>query len=389
MKIAFLTDGIYPYVIGGMQKHSYYLAKFFAQNKVNVDLYHCVPFGKPLVEKLEGFSEDELKYIKHTCIHFPAPGIIPGHYLQESWKYSSKLFVLLKNKLSDYDFIYAKGFTAWKLLAEKVRGLNCPPIGLNFHGFEMFQTPPSIKSRFEQLILKDPVKWNCAKADYVFSYGGKITAVIKNKVNIETKKIIEMPSGIETGWVNEQIKSKADPIKFLFVGRYERRKGIQELNKVLKGLIGEFNFEFNFIGPIPNYKKISSKKVIYHGSIFDQQKIKKIMRACDVLVCPSHSEGMPNVILEGMASGLAIIATDVGAVCEMVNESNGWLINAGKETALKNAMISAINTANKDLMRFKYNSLEKVKSCFLWNRIGQETTELVSELIKKRNTLID
>ena len=39
-KIALITDGIWPYVLGGMQKHSYYLCKYFAQNKIEVDLYH-------------------------------------------------------------------------------------------------------------------------------------------------------------------------------------------------------------------------------------------------------------------------------------------------------------------------------------------------------------
>ena len=33
MRIALLTDGIYPYLVGGMQKHSYNLAKYFAQQK--------------------------------------------------------------------------------------------------------------------------------------------------------------------------------------------------------------------------------------------------------------------------------------------------------------------------------------------------------------------
>ncbi|MBK7816242.1 MAG: glycosyltransferase [Sphingobacteriaceae bacterium] len=38
------------------------------------------------------------------------------------------------------------------------------------------------------------------------------------------------------------------------------------------------------------------------------------MRACDVLICPSFSEGFPNVILEAMSNGLAVAATNVGAV---------------------------------------------------------------------------
>ena len=42
MKIALITDGIYPYVMGGMQKHSYFLAKYLAKNKIKIDLYHYI-----------------------------------------------------------------------------------------------------------------------------------------------------------------------------------------------------------------------------------------------------------------------------------------------------------------------------------------------------------
>ena len=42
MKVALITDGINPYVIGGMQKHSTYLAKHLVQNGVKLDLFHFV-----------------------------------------------------------------------------------------------------------------------------------------------------------------------------------------------------------------------------------------------------------------------------------------------------------------------------------------------------------
>ena len=48
--------------------------------------------------------------------------------------------------------------------------------------------------------------------------------------------------------------------------------------------------------------------------------------SCDILLCPSYSEGMPNVILEAMSRGLAIIATNVGAIRLLVSEDNGVLL---------------------------------------------------------------
>ena len=45
---------------------------------------------------------------------------------------------------------------------------------------------------------------------------------------------------------------------------------------------------------------------------------------------PKLFEGMPNVILEAMSRGLAIIATDVGAICDMVCDKNGILLENNK-----------------------------------------------------------
>jgi len=91
MKIGLLTDGIFPYVIGGMQKHSFYLASFFARQQVNVDLYHTNK-SQFEIEKLEFFSEQEKKYIRHFVVDFPSGGKLPGHYIRASYSYSAKIF---------------------------------------------------------------------------------------------------------------------------------------------------------------------------------------------------------------------------------------------------------------------------------------------------------
>src|SRR5687767_10936039 len=151
MRVALLTDGIYPYVIGGMQKHSYYLAKFLAQNQIHVDLFH---FNQsPLdIEKLDCFDPDERRYISSFIVNFPSFPSLPGHYLRESYHYSELIFTQLEKDLKKYDFIYAKGFAGWKLIEEKKKGLECPPIGVNFHGYEMFQPAPGLKARLQHLL---------------------------------------------------------------------------------------------------------------------------------------------------------------------------------------------------------------------------------------------
>ncbi len=378
MKIALFTDGIYPYVIGGMQKHSYLLAKYLARNGIHVDLYHTNQSALD-ISRLELFSEEEKKYIRSVVIPFPSLGKMPGHYIRESYEYSLAIFREFQ-KNSDVDLVYAKGFCAWKLLDEKRKGFQCAPVGVNFHGYEMFQKAASFKSKLEQIfLLKDPALFNIKQADFVFSYGGKITDIILG-LGVNRKRVIEIPAGIEEEWLAEDVQPAHSPLRFVFVGRYERRKGMIELNAALRKLQGNRPFEFHFIGSVPEDKKILSDKIIYHGMVTDADKMRSLLRGCDVLVCPSHSEGMPNVILEAMASGLAVIATDVGAVSLMVSSENGWLIKKSNAAEVSAALTKAIDASAEDVLLLKKRSLRKVKDNFGWDAIAKRTISGITEL---------
>src|SRR5690606_8300648 len=131
---------------------------------------------------------------------------LPGHYIRNSYKHSKLVYHAIKNKLPLYDFIYTKGFTGWYLIEQKFKKeIDCAPIGVKFHGYEMFQTPPDFKTKLQhKFLLRKPVLEISKKADFVFSYGGKITEIIK-ALGIEEKKIIELPSGVEESTITNEI----------------------------------------------------------------------------------------------------------------------------------------------------------------------------------------
>ena len=378
MKIALLTDGITPYCIGGMQRHSSNLCKPLLELGYEVTLVHCVYNN----QKLPRNQEVKLSFNNHSNLtvfglKFPSLGRMPGHYLRESHQYSIDIFNKLKEDWSAFDIVIAKGFTAWHLLdLKRKKKINVGPIAVNFHGLEMFQTPATFSERIKSWLLKDPVKWNLKHADYVISYGGKITEIL-TRLKIEKPKIAEVPSGIDSEWVVSERIQNEQPV-FVFLGRYERRKAIEEINVALKK---HSDIQFHFIGDIPFRKRIKSKNITYHGPQTEKYSICKLLDSCDAIVSPSFSEGMPNVLLEGMARGLVPIATNVGAVQVLVNDQCGILIETPKE--LENAIIKFSEMSQAERQTLANASLQQVQTNFVWEKIRAKTEYLLEQMIEK------
>lgn len=374
MKLLLITDGITPFVIGGMQKHSAGIAKHLSEKGVDVTLVHCVPYDKKVPtreEVLESLGLTSESPLEVVGMRFPKPGFVPGHYLNESYLYSMQVYFLLKDRLKEFDFIYCKGFSGWYFLKKKKSGESMPPIGVKFHGYEMFQKGGGWRLYWERMLLKGPTKWITTNADFVFSYGGKITELIKS-LGIPSTRIIEVASGIDRSWVSPKRGHQIEELNFLFVGRYERRKGIEELTEVIKQLPLKENVRFHFVGPIDYSKRLVREDVTYHGEIRKAEEMKSIFDRCNVLLVPSHSEGMPNVILEGMSRALAIVATDVGAVAALVDSTNGWLIPPQDIHRLKWTIESIINSDWSEIPKKGNTSQSKVIQDFIWDSISDK-----------------
>ena len=106
------------------------------------------------------------------------------------------------------------------------------------------------------------------------------------------------------------------------------------------------------------------------------------MSLCDILVCPSYSEGMPNVILEAMARSLTINATDVGAINVMVSERNGWLIDKCGVKNIVTAMIAAIMCGREEMTLKKTNAYNIVKENFMWEKIVGNLINVLRKIIE-------
>ena len=363
-----------------MQKHSFYLCKYLARNGVYIDLYHT---GKQISapDLSTCFTAEELKYITSYVIPYQQADKMPGHYLRTSHQYSKVLYEQFRTK-PPVDLIYAKGLAGWYLLEQKEAGEELPPVFLNVHGYEYFQKTASFKNKLEQLMLRPAFRYVSTHTDHIYSYGGKISDIIRKNIPNASEKIIEIPTGIEKDFITADVPGMNHPRQFVYLGRFERRKGIYELHKAIGQLTKRYAFQFHFIGNIPERYRVESPEIFYHGQLNNKEAIKAILDKADVLVCPSYAEGMPNVILEGMACHCAIIATDVGAVAAQVNDGNGWLIEPGSSSSLLQALVQALEIPDQELLVKKQESVNRIRKEFLWDNIIFQVIDSFNKVIE-------
>ncbi|MCB9222979.1 MAG: glycosyltransferase family 4 protein [Crocinitomicaceae bacterium] len=379
MKVLFLTDGIFPFQLGGMQKHSLILCQLLLKKGVDVHLIHCGGSEYSREKLNELFPAFEGKLIE-TIIQFPKTDPFPGHYVRENKKYSKLIYEAVRSELANIDIIYSQGYTAWYFLKKKDSFK--APVLVNFHGYEMFQFAPDLKVKMAHKILRPAVKTIIKKADGIYSFGGQIDSVISS-LGVDKKKILHQSNGINQDWIRKDIETSGGVRKFVFIGRNERRKGIEELNEAIKLFLNnDINAEFSFIGPIEQIFK--DQRIQYLGELRDVEQIKQVIDESDCLVCPSHSEGMPTVILEAMARGLAIIATDVGAVSRMIN-GNGILLKNADPTLIASALKEIVELPVDQLNEMKLRSIELVRNQFLWEKIVEDKIQQFKDILESKD----
>jgi glycosyltransferase involved in cell wall biosynthesis len=181
--------------------------------------------------------------------------------------------------------------------------------------------------------------------------------------HVPQDRIAVIPNGIESQWIlnEEQLtarftRRKGHSKRFVMIGRNDFCKGLHILQQALAGLVEPI--ELHLIGDWPSWDT-GIHQVVHHGLIRDKGQLMGLLDECDVLLLPSLSEGMPTVILEAMARGLSVIATDVGACSELV--SSDRLIPPGDASQLARAIAGgSVAPERYDLEQFTFVEIAKL-----------------------------
>lgn len=116
----------------------------------------------------------------------------------------------------------------------------------------------------------------------------------------------------------------------------------------------------------------------------NQTEVPDLMRAFDVFVLPSQAEGISNTVLEAMASGLPVIATDVGGNSELVQDgASGSLVPANDPQALADQMA---RYAGSPALRDQHGETgcQRIAADFSMTRMLSAYGSVYDQLMEKR-----
>lgn len=117
-----------------------------------------------------------------------------------------------------------------------------------------------------------------------------------------------------------------------------------------------------------------------------RRKLEDYLPGLDLLVQSSHTEGMPNVVLEAMATGVPVAATEVGGTPELIQDGiTGLLVSPGDAGALKANIEKMLGSESlrQDLSR---RALERVSTLFTFEKQAQSYHKLFEEIVASQTS---
>jgi len=142
----------------------------------------------------------------------------------------------------------------------------------------------------------------------------------------------------------------ADAPVVIYVGRLIEAKGLRELlTSVTKLRQTHPDLRTILIGEGPYLEalqtQIDAQGLSDHVTLAGGQlpeKVAQYINAADILTLPSWSEGYPNVLVEALACGCPVVATNVGGIPEIVTTENGRLVSPKDADALAEALSQSL-----------------------------------------------
>jgi len=307
------------------------------------------------------------------------------------WNFSSynQIKRILENEKPD--MVHTNGITGISSsIFSAIKRTQIPHVH-TLHNFELISRWGSLFRNGKLILNFNPLDRIYIK--FMCNVSSDITAVIspsnfvmnyhKKLGYFKNSKCFVIPHGTK---LNIDVRPKEGVGKeFLFLGRITKKKGAYLTIQAFKK-IKEKNVKLHILGDGPDLETIKDmgkqdERIQFHGYVNEQQK-KQFFENCSYAIFPSiWYENFPLTIYEFMSNGLPVLASDLGAIPELVKDGqNGYLFNSGDFESLRKT-IEKLLADEIILNKLSKNAIESSKKFPIGDQF-KRTMEVYENIIR-------
>ncbi len=183
---------------------------------------------------------------------------------------------------------------------------------------------------------------------------------------------------------------RSTELKIISIGRPHWKKGFNYALEALKIVVKNGGqIHYTIIGGSGNeelaylLKMYQLEKHITILNKVPQAEVYKLMQSSHLFLLPSLEEGLPNVLIEAMAIGLPVIATDCGGVSELIDETTGTLITTRDPQCIANAIIAFNKRPLEEITTQRTNARNKVLNQHTIGKMVKDMEQLYFEVLDR------
>ena len=239
--------------------------------------------------------------------------------------------------------VAGRGSTSRKLiLTEAAHLLGCFHI-LHLHDYD-YATDFAARSPRQQSLIRRMFQ----RADCVVALGQRDRVTLATLLGVDEDHLVTAHNCVpDPGAHNVRA---GEPPLIVFLGRLSERKGVPELllalsHPVMKEL--RWRAVLAGDGPVEDYRRQAADMglsgLVDMPGWLSADETRALCARADILVLPSHAEGLAMAVLEGLSHGLAVVTTRVGAHEEVISDGEtGVFVPVGDKDALTAALAKLI-----------------------------------------------
>lgn len=298
------------------------------------------------------------------------------------------------NRYRKWDIIDATTSDTWIL--GKLRGKNKKPkIVVSSHGLEhifeerraTYEKKTSLRYKYWIRLHLKSVESSLKSADHICVLTHTEKEYIENKFSIPEEHISVSYHSLPAHFLNLPEYRSPNEFKILYVGGWEKRKGIRYLLEALENLC---NQKINFSATLAGLK-VKGSLVQKHLSESLKQRVKiipfienralpNLYLSHSVFVFPSLYEGFGMVLAEAMACGVPVVTTEAGIAAEWIKSKvNGIVVPYQDSSAIYEALVWAFN--HMDEMRKYGENAKKLIQKMGEGREARQRMDIYSKLL--------